>query len=67
MSWDLNSQIAPVQAILSAEYGNIYLMAEENGVYMDNKPLKVNKKVRLYHGTRFVIGQTIFTYVEKDI
>lgn len=67
MSWDVNSAIAPVQAEILSSYGNIYLKPLEEGVFMDGKPLKVDKKIRLYHGTKFAIGQTIFTYVERDI
>lgn len=68
MSWDINSDIAPVQAELVSLYGNIYLIAtESNGVFVKNKPLKVGTRVRLYHGDRFTIGKTLFTYVEQDV
>lgn len=68
MSWDLISQIAPLQAEIRMINGNIYLIAIEKGVTMtDKKPLKPNTKKRLYHGSKFVIGKTIFTYIEKDL
>ena len=68
MSWDLISQIAPLQAEIRMINGNIYLIATEKGVTMtDKKPLKPNTKKRLYHGSKFVIGKTIFTYIEKDL
>lgn len=68
MSWDLTSKIAPLQAEIRMINGNIYLFATEEGVSMiDKKPLKPNTKKRLYHGTKFIIGKTLFTYIEKDL
>ncbi|MBQ2025623.1 MAG: hypothetical protein II215_04025 [Paludibacteraceae bacterium] len=68
MSWDINSDIAPVQAELISMYGNIYLVAtEDKGVLVKDKPLKVGVRVRLYHGDQFIIGKTTFTYVEQDV
>ena len=47
--------------------GSMRLIALENGVYVDNdKPLPIGKEVWLYHGRHFTIGNTSFTYVEKD-
>lgn len=66
LSWDLQSNVAPVQAKIYLRKRVPYLIALEPGVYIKNKPLKVNKKVRLYHGKTFAIGQTRFTYLEKD-
>lgn len=66
MSWDINSQIAPIHAELLSSRGNIYLVACEEGVSYKGKQIKVNKRTRLYHGDRFSIGQTTFTYVEHD-
>ena len=43
------------------------LVAMENGVYVDNdKPLPIGKEIWLHHGRRFTIGNTTFTYIEKD-
>ena len=67
MSWDINSNIAPIQVEMVSERGNIYLIALEKGVYMDDKPVVQDKKIQLYHGDSFKIGQTLFTYVEHDI
>lgn len=67
MTWDMNSSISPKQADLIMERGNIYLVAMEEGVTIDNTQLSIGAKVRLYHGNKFRIGQTIFTYIEKDI
>lgn len=67
MSWDVNSNISPIQAEIISERGNIYLVSLEDGVCRDGKPLKVDKRIRLYHGDKFVIGQTLFTYVEHDV
>ena len=67
MSWDLTSPIAPEQAEIRMVNGNLYLIALEEGVYHDKKPLRVHLRKRLYHGFKFSIGKTQFTYIEKDL
>ena len=47
--------------------GHLYLIALEEGVFTRKKEMKPNEKIRLYHGTHFRIGQTKFTYIERDI
>ena len=66
MSWDINSQIAPIHAELVSSRGNIYLVACEEGVICKGKQVNVDKRIRLYHGDSFSIGQTTFTYVEHN-
>lgn len=67
MTWDINSSISPIQAIILSKHGNIYLIPQEEGVYIGKRMVKVDAKIRLYHGDKFTIGQTIFTYIEKDV
>lgn len=67
MTWDINSNIAPVQAEIVSERGNIYLIAMEEGVCREDKPIVTDKKIRLYHRDKFKIGQTLFTYIEHDV
>lgn len=67
MTWDITSPIAPEQAEVRMINGYLYLIALEEGVLFDKKPLKPLAKKRLYHGSQFVIGKTIFTYIEKDL
>ena len=67
MSWDITSPIAPEQAEVKMVNGYLYLTALEDGVIFDKKPLRPHLKKKLYHGSKFTIGKTIFTYVEKDI
>lgn len=67
MSWDMNSAIAPKQAELKNINGNIYLIPLENGVTFKGKPTIIDRRIRLYHGDYFTIGQTKFTYVEHDV
>ena len=67
LSWDLQSDIAPVHAEITMKKGIPRLTALEEGVTFNGKPLKVDKQVSLYHGTTFRIGKTDFTYQEKDI
>ena len=67
MSWDINSAIAPKQATLTMINGYIYLIPLESGVTFKGKPAVPDRRIRLYHGDHFTIGQTKFTYVEHDI
>ena len=66
LSWDVQSPIAPVQAEIRMIRKVPYLIALEPGVYINNRPVKLGKKIHLYHGKSFAIGQTVFTYIEKD-
>ena len=67
LSWEIIALIAPLQAELTNKDGRILLRAIEPGVIMDGKELPDDKQVRLYHGTSFSIGNTTFTYIEKDL
>lgn len=67
MSWDVGSSIAPIHAQVRQQRGRLVLVALEDGVTADGHPLPPDASVPLYHGTRFVIGHTQFTYLEKDI
>lgn len=66
MTWDF-SPIAPTQAVITTRRGMPCLSAVEEGVFLGDEPLEIDKSVRLYHGKQFTIGQTLFTYIEKDI
>lgn len=65
MTWDF-SDIAPRQALITRQRGHLYLVAVEEGIVVEGRPLPVDARVALYHGRAFTIGQTIFTYIEKD-
>lgn len=67
LSWDIQGDIAPIQAEIRMDHNTPYLTALEPGVFIHGTPLEANKKIRLYHGKTFSIGQTTFTYIEKDI
>ena len=67
MTWDLQSPIAPEQAMIQMSNGKLYLVALDDGVFFEKKPLRQNVRKRLYHGTKFLIGRTTFTYIEKDL
>lgn len=66
LTWDLQGDVAPVQAEIRLKKKIPFLIALEPGVYINGKPVAENKKIRLFHGKSFTIGQTIFTYIEKD-
>ena len=67
LSWDIQSDVAPIQAEIRLLKHVPYLYALEPGVFISGKPLRTNKRKRLYHGSTFIIGQTTFTYIEKDL
>ena len=66
LSWDVQSNIAPVQAEIRLIRKVPYLIALEPGVFVRGRQLKPDRRVRLHHGKVFTIGQTTFTYIEKD-
>lgn len=66
ITWDTTGTISPVQAKIILKNGILRMYALEEGVTVRNKPWPLNKGLRLYHGTRFTIGTTTFTYKEKD-
>lgn len=66
LSWDIVSDVAPVQAEIRMQQNAPWLIALESGVYIQGKPVEPNQRVRLYHGKSFFIGKTTFTYIEKD-
>ena len=66
LSWDLNGNVAPVHAEIHMEDECLYLIAREKGVYIEGKAMNIDKKEWLYHGKMFTIGNTTFTYIEKD-
>lgn len=66
LSWDYNGNVAPVHAKLTITDGIVCLTALEDGVYYKGKQMDVDQREVLYHGDRFTIGNTNFTYVEKD-
>lgn len=67
LSWDLRGKVAPVHAEITMNRGVLQLKALEEGVLLEGKPLPVDQLVILHHGRQFQIGQTLFTYEEKDI
>lgn len=67
LSWDVNGQVAPVQAEIHRHIDSIRLTALEEGVFVNNKPLSPGSEIWLYHGRKFTIGNTTFTYIEKDL
>lgn len=66
MGWDVNSNIGPIVADIRFVRRRLRLKALDNGVYVDGKPLAPDDSITIYHGTSFDIGQTTFTYIEKD-
>ena len=67
MSWDIKGQVAPINAELRMVGDGVRLTAVEDGVKVGEKPLSVGHSVWLYHNMQFSIGDTTFTYVERDI
>ena len=68
LSWDINGKVAPLQAEIRRRHGSLRLYAIEEGVTVDHgKPLGIGDDIWLYHGRSFTIGNTTFTYIEKDL
>ena len=67
LSWDINGTVAPVHAEIRKYSDSLRLEAIEEGVMIGDKPMAVGKKEWLYHGRSFTIGNTTFTYIEKDL
>lgn len=67
MSWDYESDVAPMVADIRMHRNLPLLTALDKGVVVDGKPLEVGKSIKLYHDTKFTIGLTTFVYVEKDV
>jgi len=67
LSWDVNGQVSPVHAEIRKHIDSIRLTALEEGVMVNNKPLAPGSNIWLYHGRKFTIGNTTFTYIEKDL
>jgi len=67
LSWDINGHLAPVNAEILHSHRDLRLLAREEGVIVNGQPLPVGKAIWLYHGRSFTIGNTTFTYIEKDL
>lgn len=67
MSWDIKGQVAPINAELRMVGDGIRLTAVEDGVRVNDDPLPPGRSVWLYHNTQFSIGDTTFSYVERDL
>ena len=66
LSWDLQSNVEPVQAEIRLYRKVPYLFARRKGVFIRGRELRPNRRLRLIHGQSFTIGRTTFTYIEKD-
>jgi len=66
LSWDLQSNVEPVQAEIRLYRKVPYLIALRKGVFIRGRELRPNRRLRLIHGQSFTIGRTTFTYIEKD-
>lgn len=66
LSWDIRNDIAPVQAEIKKKGSACILIPLEEGVILNEKYLSPGKKITLYNGLSFFIGDTEFTYIEKD-
>lgn len=68
LSWDINGHVAPVHAEIRHGRDSLRLKALEDGVTLgEDKPLLVGQEAMLYHGKSFTVGNTTFTYIEKDL
>jgi hypothetical protein len=67
ITWDEHGKVADKQAELHLENDRPFCRALEEGVGLINgRTLKKGESIHLQHGTSFFIGNTKFTYIEKD-
>lgn len=66
LSWDIRNDIAPVQAEIKKKGSACFLIPLEEGVIVNDRPISPGKKVTLFNGLKFFIGDTEFAYIEKD-
>ncbi|MGP1447532.1 MAG: hypothetical protein ACTTKO_08455 [Candidatus Limimorpha sp.] len=68
MNWDPSDQIQDKQVELYIENDHPYCLALTEGTTIgdENRVLKQGDSILLDHGASFTIGNTKFTYVEKD-
>lgn len=68
MNWDDSELIRDKQVELYIENDYPYCLALTDGTTMgpEHRPLKAGESILLVHGQTFVIGNTKFTYIEKD-
>ena len=64
ITWDLQSDIAPLQAEIRLVGGVPRLYVVDGDVYVGNKARPQGSRFNLYHGDKFQIGQTLFCYLE---
>ena len=67
MTWDIKGQVAPIHANLRLTNMGIRLTALEEGVMVGSKMLLPGNSRLLSHNNQFTIGDTTFTYMERDI
>lgn len=67
MNWDDAENIADKQVEIYLENDRPYCKALDNGTRLRNGQfLQKGQTILLNHGTEFTIGNTLFTYIEKD-
>lgn len=66
MTWDIIGEIAPVQAELRRIKSVLTLTPLEPGVFFGNRQLAPGRNYKLYAGSKFTIGTTTFTLLDKE-
>lgn len=65
LSWDLQSRLAPVHVVIRMYKGRPQIVALDDNVLYNNRKMKPNAPMRMFHGDTFQIGKTHFRYVDK--
>ena len=65
ITWDLQSDISPIQAEIRLVGGGPTLFVLDGSVYRHGQSLRPHKAYRLHHGDLFQIGQTQFRFLES--
>ena len=64
LSWDLQSDVAPVQVKVYERHGIVRVCAVDGITLKGGKRLTLGKEYRIWHGESFQIGQTFLQLVE---
>ena len=67
MAWDSSPEVGPKSVEIRQESDSLYLYVLDGSVRCGRRSVGEGERARLYHGRKFQIGNTEFTYLERDI
>lgn len=64
ITWDLQADISPVHAEIYRRNGVPYIRPVDGMLTLNGRDAKEDREYALYHDDKFVIGNTVFRYIE---